>query len=284
MPYAIVNGVLFKEDSARVSVFERGYLYGDGVFDTMRSYEGRIFRFQDHFERLSKNICALGIEWEMGAEELRRLILRLLKKNRLSDACIRVSVSRGKAGFGPRPLKGVDTCYSIVVRHILPLPPNFYRNGVEIMTSSVRRFSASSLDGKIKSMNYLNSILARERVRARKIFETVLLSEDGLVVEGTFTNIFIVKDNKVITPPSFLGALEGITRKVVLEIADIMGIEIELVPFTPYELYTADECFLTSTGIEVMPVKMVDGRIIGKGKPGDITETIKREFVRRRAD
>lgn len=267
---------------SKISVFERGYLYGDGIFDTMRSYNGKIFRFEDHMERLKKNACALGIP-ASGSRELKGLILKALKKNRLKDAYIRVSLSRGKAGLGPAPVKGVEPSLTIIVRPSKVYPQHFYRKGVEILISSTRRMPPCALDGKIKSMNYLNSILAREEATRSKVFETILLSEEGYVTEGTCSNIFIVRDGKVITSPSFLGTLEGITRKVVLEIAERLGIKIELTPFTNYDIYTAEECFLTSTGIEVMPVRMIDRRIIGKGLPGEITQLIREEFLNERS-
>ncbi|MBL7170390.1 MAG: aminotransferase class IV [Candidatus Omnitrophica bacterium] len=267
---------------SKISVFERGYLYGDGIFDTMRSYNGRIFRFEDHMERLKKNARALRIP-ASGSRELKGLILKALKKNRLKDAYIRVSLSRGKAGLGPAPVKGVEPSLTIIVRPSKVYPRHFYRKGVEILISSTRRMPPCALDGKIKSMNYLNSILAREEATRSKAFETILLSEEGYVTEGTCSNIFIVRDGKVITSPSFLGTLEGITRKVVLEIAERLGIKIELTPFTNYDIYTAEECFLTSTGIEVMPIRIVDRRIIGKGAPGKITQLIREEFLNERS-
>jgi len=282
--YVVTEGILRAQDAAKVSIFERGYLYGDGVFDTMRSYNGKIFRFEDHLERLNKNAYALGIEWRMRPQELKALILKALKKNKLKDAYIRVSLSRGKAGLGAQPVKGVAPTFTIIVRPLKIYPQHWYKKGVEIMIGSTRRLSPGALDGKIKSMNYLNSILAREeagfrRKPGRRVFETIMLSEEGYVTEGTFTNIFIVRDGKLITPPSYLGVLKGITRKVVLEIAGRLGIEITLTPFTNCDIYNAEECFLTSTGIEVMPVRMVDRRIIGGGAPGKITGVIKEEFI-----
>lgn len=270
---------------SKISIFDRGYLYGDGIFDTMRSYSGKIFRFEDHVARLNKNAQALGINWKMAPQELNAHILKALKKDRLKDAYIRVSLSRGKAGLGPKPLKGVEPSLVIIVRPSNIYPPHFYKSGVEILIGSTRRFSPCTLDGKIKSINYLNSILAREeagfkRKPGRRVFETVLLSEEGYVTEGSFTNIFIVRDDKLITPPSYIGVLEGITRKVVLEIAERLGIERELALITSYDVYTASESFLTSTGIEIMPVRAVDERIIGNGVPGEITRAIRKEFFK----
>ena len=279
------------EDRAMVSIFDRGYLYGDGIFDTMRSYSNRIFRFEDHWERLNKNARALGIDWEMDPNKLKTLILKALKKNKFENAYIRVTLSRGKAGLGPAPIKGVKPSFTIIIRPPKSYPQHFYKKGVEISIGSTRRLSPCALDGKIKSMNYLNSIIAREEAVRRKVFETILLSEEGYVTEGTCSNIFIVKDNKLITSPSFLGTLEGITRKVVLEIAERLNIKIKLTPFTNYDIYNAEECFLTSTGIEIMPVRMVDKRIIGDSPmgrpadsvPGKITSAISKEFLKERS-
>lgn len=277
--YAITKGVLTREEEANVSIFERGYLYGDGIFDTMRSYNGKIFRFEDHLERLNKNAHALGIEWKMGVQELKSLINRALKKNRLKDAYTRVTISRGNAGLGPAPLRGKDPCLTIIVRPPKRYPQHFYNKGVKILIGSTRRLSPFVLDGKIKSINYLNSVLAREEAERRRAFEAILLSEEGYVTEGAASNIFIVKDDTLITSPPFLGTLEGITRKVVLEIAGRLGIRTEIVPFTSYDIYSADECFLTSTGIEVMPVRIVDKRIIGDSAPGKITCAIREKFL-----
>jgi branched-chain amino acid aminotransferase len=281
--YALIDGILAGEEATKVSIFERGYLYGDGIFDTMRSYKGKIFRFEDHFERLNKNACALGINPALGDRELNALILKLLKKNKLKDAYIRVAISRGKAGLGPKPVKRIKPHLTVIVRPSKHYPADFYEKGVEVRISPVRRFSPSALDGKIKSMNYLNSILARGGAAGEDVFETLLLSEDGYITEGSFSNIFIVREDKLITPPSHLGVLEGITRKVVLEIAERLGIDTETVPFNSYDIYTAGESFLTSTGIEVMPVRMLDKRIIGKGIPGKITQIIGEEFIKERS-
>ena len=274
--YALIDGHLVPEDKAQVSILDRGYLYGDGLFDTMASYGGRIFKFEDHMERLEKNARALSITLPLSRAQLKALILKTLKKNRLEnkDAYIRVSLSRGKAGLGPSPIKGVPPNLTIITRPLRVYPLSFYKKGVEVLTVPTRRLSPQALDGKIKSMNYLNSILARERAKRKGIFEAVLLSQDGYVTEGTASNIFIVCRNKLITPPSFLGVLEGITRKAVLEIARSLGIVTELVPFTTYDLYTAEECFLTSTIINIMPVRMADKRVIGSGRPGQITLAI----------
>lgn len=280
--YAITEGHLTEEDRATVSIFERGYLYGDGIFDTMRSYGGRIFRFEDHVERLKKNAQALGITPVPVPGELRKLILKALRKNRLKDAYIRVNFSRGSAGIGPQPIKGRAPCLTIIVRPPRAYSPDSYKKGVEIVIGSTRRISPFALDGKIKSMNYLNSILAREGAARSNAFETILLSEDGYVTEGASSNIFIVKGGRLIAPPSYLGVLEGITRKVVLEIALRLGIDVALTPFTGYDIYTSEECFLTSTGIEIMPVRMADKRVIGKGVPGEITQSIREEFLKER--
>ncbi len=281
--YAVTKGLLTAEEEANISIFERGYLYGDGIFDTMRSYNGKIFRFEDHLERLNKNAYALGIEWKMGAMELKNLILKALKKNRLEDAYIRVTISRGSARIGPSPLRGADPCLTIIVRPPKLYPGNFYNKGVKIWIGSTRRLSPFALDGKIKSINYLNSVMAREEAVRKGVFEAILLSEEGYVTEGAASNIFIVDDGMLITPPAFLGVLEGITRKVVLEIAGRLGIRAEAVPFTSHDIYTADECFLTSTGMEVMPVRIADMRVVGKGAPGRITRDIRKEFLKERS-
>lgn len=285
--YASIDGHLVPENKAQVSILDRGYLYGDGIFDTLASYRGRIFKFEDHMERLEKNSRALGINPPLSRPQLQALILKTLKKNRLGnkDAYIRVSLSRGKAGLGPAPLKGVPPGLTIITRPLRVYPVSFYKKGVEILTVPTRRLSPRALDGKIKSLNYLNSILAREGAHGKGLFEAVLLSEDGYVTEGTASNIFITScHGKLITPPSFLGVLEGITRKAVLEIARSLGIATEIVPFTTYDLYTAEECFLTGSIINIMPVRMVDKRIIGTGRPGPMALALRKNFLKNDID
>lgn len=258
---------------------DRGYLYGDGVFDTMRSYRGCVFRFKDHCERLQRNAHAIGICHKIEPSALYNLVIKALKKSALKDAYIRVSLSRGKAS-GPMPAKNEEPYLSVIVRPAKKYPPGFYKSGVKISVSSIRKNSQAALPGEVKSMNYLNNILAREQTLSRKSFEIVLVTEDGYVTEGAASNIFIVKSGRVITPPSFLGVLEGITRKVVLEIAEKLNIEVVIIPFTCYDIYTSSECFITNTGMGVMPVRMVDARIIGNGSEGDVTKRIRREFLK----
>jgi len=266
-----INGRLVPEEQATVSVYDHGFLYGDGVFEGIRAYDGRVFKLDEHLNRLYASAHSIMIEIPIPKMELREAILSLLRTNGLRSAYIRVSVSRG-VGLGLDP-KHIHNPTVIVMTDSLSLyPPEMYTNGLEVVTVSTRITPAHALDPRIKSLGkYLNNILAKLEANRVGAGEGLMLSVDGYVAEATGDNIFLVRNGQIITPPAYIGILQGITRNTVMDLARNMGVPVIEAVFTLYDVYTADECFLTGTAAEVIPVAHVDGRKIDCGRPGPIT-------------
>jgi branched-chain amino acid aminotransferase len=274
-----VNGKFVPTPEAKISVLDRGYLYGDGVFEGIRGYNGRIFRLDQHLERLYRGAKAIALDIPLTPEELKDAIIETVRRNELRDCYIRVVVSRGEGDLGLNP-KNCHTPPTIVViaSHISLYPREVYEQGLELITCTTRRNLPSALNPEIKSLNYLNNILARIEVARAGAHEGLMLNQFGHVAEGTGDNVFIVRGGVLRTPPAHAGILEGITRQVVLELAETMGLPAREDAVTVYELYTADECFLTGTAAEIVPVSRCDGREIGDGKPGPITKRLMEQF------
>ncbi|RLD15589.1 MAG: branched-chain amino acid aminotransferase [Caldiserica bacterium] len=274
-----LNGKLVKKDEAKISVLDHGLLYGDGVFEGIRAYNGRVFRLNKHIERLYNSAKAIMLEVPLSKDEMRKAIILTLRANNLKDAYIRVVVTRGEGDLGLDPRKCPEPNVFIITDKITLYPKEFYENGLKIVTASTRRNIPEAIDPRIKSLNYLNNILAKIEANLKGVPEALMLNKDGYVAECTGDNIFIVRDGKILTPPFYVGVLRGITRETVIEIAvKILKIEVLEVPFTLFHLYTSEECFLTGTAAEVIPVTEVDGRKIGDGKVGRITKRIMKEF------
>jgi branched-chain amino acid aminotransferase len=273
-----LNGELVPKSQAKVSVFDHGFLYGDGVFEGIRAYNGKVFMLDEHLDRLYDSAKSIWLTIPLTKEQMRDAILQTLRANKLRDAYIRVVVSRGEGDLGLDPRKCPKPNIVIITDRIELFPEELYERGIEMVTVSVRRNSPQALNPNIKSLNYLNNILAKiEAINAGKP-EGLMLTLDGYVAEGTGENIFIVKLGELFTPPAYMGILKGITRQVVMKLAKEEGIPVHEAVLTLHDVYNADECFLTGTGAEIIPVVKLDGRVIGDGVPGPITKTLIQKF------
>jgi branched-chain amino acid aminotransferase len=273
-----INGKLIDKEKAYISVFDHGLLYGDGVFEGIRTYDCLIFRLKEHIDRLYRSADAIELKIPMTKAEMTEALIVTLKANKLKDAYIRLVVTRGVGDLGLDPRKCSKPTIFIIADKIALYPKEFYKNGLAIITASTRRNYPNALDPRIKSLNYLNNILAKLDAIKAGTEEAIMLTYDGYVAECTGDNIFIVKDNRLITPPVNLGALEGITRDAVIKLAKMMNILFEEKLLRVEDLYAADEAFLTGTAAEIIPVINIDKRKIGNGKPGDMMLRLAAEF------
>ena len=276
-----LNGKLVDREDAKISVFDHGLLYGDGVFEGIRSYSGRVFRLKEHIRRLfdSANGIRLGIP--LAADELAKAVADTLQANGLKDAYIRVVVTRGVGTLGLDPNRCQSPAVFIITDRIELYPPELYENGLEIITAATMRNHPNAVNPRLKSLNYLNNILAKIEAIDAGTLEAVMLNHQGFVAECTGDNLFIVRDGVLFTPPIAAGILEGITRDEIIAIAEDFGIKVREENLTRHDLYVADECFLTGTAAEVVPVVRIDKRTIGDGHPGPITKRLAEEFHRR---
>jgi branched-chain amino acid aminotransferase len=273
-----VDGKLLTKEEAKVSVFDHGYLYGDGIFEGIRVYEGNVFRLKEHIDRLYESAHTICLEIPMSHQEMTQTILDTVAATNLQDAYIRLVVSRGMGDLGIDPEKCPKPTVVIIVGSIALYPEEFYETGISLVTSSIPRIPCQCLDPRVKSLNYLNNIMAKIEARRAGVPEALMLNQEGHVAECTADNVFMVKDGELKTPDLLQGALGGITRAAVLEIARDAGIPTEETVLAKHDLYTADECFLTGTAAEVMPVIDIDGRAIGNGKPGKMTNDLLGRF------
>ncbi len=273
-----LDGEMVAEEEAKVSVFDHGLLYGDGVFEGIRAYNGRVFRLDEHLTRLWDSANAIMLDIPLSREEMCEAVLATCRANELTDGYIRLVVTRGKGDLGLDPRKCPRPTVFIIADVIALYPEAFYQEGLEVITCTTRRTSPDALDPGMKSLNYLNNILAKiETVRAG-VPEGIMLSSDGYVAECTGDNIFVVRDDYVVTPPVHVGNLRGITRQVVIDLLAEMGIEAQEDLFRLLEVYSAKEVFLTGTAAEIIPVVTVDGRSIGEGKIGPLTQKLREAF------
>jgi branched-chain amino acid aminotransferase len=273
-----INGKLYEKEDAKISVYDHGLLYGDGVFEGLRSYGGLVFRLDQHLARLWNSAKAILLSMPMPREEMARAVNETLKANDLRDAYIRLVVTRGAGSLGLDPNRTANPQVIIITDHITVYPEELYRQGLEIVTASTMRNHPSALNPRIKSLNYLNNILAKIESMQAGCMEALMLNHKGEVSECTADNIFLVRDGVLLTPPTDAGVLEGITREAVIELARRSGREVREVPITRHDVYIADECFLTGTAVEVIAVVKVDSRKIGSGAPGPITRDLKERF------
>ena len=274
-----VNGQFHSRETAAVSVFDHGLLYGDGIFEGIRVYSGRIFKLQDHLGRLYRSAAAILLTVPLDIEEMATAVKSAVRENRLEDGYVRVVVTRGVGDLGIDPGTCERSTLIIIADTISLYPAERYSSGIGIVSVSTRRNAVDALDPRIKSLNYLNNILAKIQARQAGCLEAVMLDPSGAVAECTGDNIFIVREKRVCTPALTHGALDGITRAIVLGLAADLGYPTEEATLSCYDLYTADECFLTGTGAEIMPVVEVDGRVVGRGVPGEATAEIARAFM-----
>ncbi len=282
-----INGRLVPKEQAVVSVFDHGLLYGDGVFEGMRSYSGRVFRLQAHLDRPWESARAIWLTIPMTQQEMAQAVYQTLQVNNISDGYIRLVVTRGAGTLGLDPNKCSNPQVIIIADHIELYPREFYEKGLRIVTASTIRNHPAALNPRIKSLNYLNNILAKIEGLQAGCVEALMLNHKGEVAECTGDNIFLVRRGELYTPPNDAGILEGVTRAAVIELAQEMNLTVHEVPLTRHDVYVADECFLTGTAAEVVPVVEVDGRTIGSGSPGPITQELQHRFqrlVRQRPD
>ena len=273
-----LDGQYVKEEDAKVSVFDHGVLYGDGVFEGIRAYNGRIFRCEDHIDRLYAAAKAIMLEIPLTKEEMTEVLLETCRRNDCRDGYIRLVVTRGKGDLGLNPLNCPNPSVFCIAGDITMYPEEMYEKGMPIITSVQRRNKATIVDPQIKSLNYLNNILAKMEANRAGVPEALMLNHDGVVAEATGDNIFIIKDGVIYTPPIYIGILGGITRKTAMEVAKNLGYEVVEKEFTLFNVYNADECFLTGTAAEAIPVSSVDGRVVGTGSAGPITKAILKAF------
>ncbi|MBL7070903.1 MAG: aminotransferase class IV [Candidatus Omnitrophica bacterium] len=269
-----VNGVMLDENNAKISVFDRGFLYGDAVIETMRSYSGIVFRLNDHIERLFSSMKSMKIRQGLSNKETEKIIYELLRLNKLKDASIRVTMSRGiskNRGFNISQNEAASAV--ITAANFLPRPAKFYDSGIKTDISRYRK-SSRSLVTRFKVSNYLESIIARNEAVSRNSFETFFLNESGHICEGTVSNVFMVKGSRLMTPSVDCGILPGITRKAVLELSSFAGVGVEEGMFKDDILNECDEVFITNSLIEIIPVIEVDGIRIGSGRVGPVTRNI----------
>ena len=266
-----INGELVDKQDAKISVFDHGLLYGDGVFEGMRSYAGNVFRLEEHLERLWQSAAAIQLEIPVSKQEMAAAVMETLSANDVQDGYIRLLVTRGVGTLGLDPNRCEQPQIIIITDLITLYPDEFYRDGMEIVTAKTIRNHPQALDPSIKSLNYLNNILAKIEGLEAGCVEALMLNHLGEVAECTGDNIFIVRDQDLITPPFEAGILHGITRATVMQLASDDGIPVVESTITLDDLYGADECFLTGSAAEVVPVIKVDGNLIGNGKPGPVT-------------
>ena len=274
-----LNGKLVNKEDAKISVFDHGFLYGDGVFEGIRAYNCLVFKLKEHIDRLFESARSIMLKVPITKKEMSRAIINTLRANKLKDAYIRVVVSRGEGDLGldPRKCEGKQSVVVITDKIVL-YPRELYNKGMAIITVPTIRNIPEALNPQIKSLNYLNNILAKIEAINAGYQEALMLDHLGYIAECTGDNIFTVKKGEIYTPPQCMGTLRGITRDAVLSIAKRLKIPAHEHVITRHELYISDECFLTGTAAEIVPVVKVDGRTIGDGKPGKITRLILKEF------
>jgi len=270
-PQIYIDGEFFDQANAKVSVFDHGLLYGDGVFEGIRFYDGRVFRMEEHMDRLWESAHSICLDIPMSRAEMDEALLETIRQNDLRDGYVRLIVTRGVGNLGLNPIQCKRPSVIIIAAAIALYSEELYRRGLTVVTVPTRRMGPATLNPAIKSLNYLNNVMARIEANLANADEALMLNEAGNIAECTADNVFVVKRGQIMTPPITAGALRGITRAVVFDIAAELGIKISEPELTRHDLYVADEAFLTGTAAEVIPMIKVDGRTIGNGKPGAIT-------------
>jgi len=276
--WVYLNGQLVTEREATVSIYDRGFLYGDGVFETLRAYGGKIFKVREHIKRLFQSAKTIALTLSVSPDEIMKILSQILNANKQRDAYLRITISRGIGEIGLEPRQTTPATVVVVSKPFSGHPENLYQEGVAISMVKTQKIPGASLPPTLKSLNYLTHILAKIEARASRAYEGILLNSTGHLCEGTVSNLFFVKDGQLLTPAPSCGILEGITRQTVLKLAHKAGITIHEGGFYPEEMLSADECFITNTTMELMPVVKMNGlsarqgeNIIGKGKVGAMT-------------
>lgn len=276
-----LDGKFVDPADAKISVFDHGLLYGDGVFEGIRLYGGNIFRLEEHLERLEYSARAIMLEIPHTRKELSDITCETCRQNGLTDAYIRLVVTRGVGDLGLAPWTCPKPSVFVIASKISLYPQEHYDNGLAIVTVPTRRINPAALPPTVKSLNYLNNILGKIEARQFGALEAIMLNDQGHIAECTADNVFIVHKGEIVTPAASQGALKGITRETVIDIAKELNVPIRESNMTRYDVWCADECFLTGSGAEVIPVVKLDGRVIGSGKPGEITRKVLASFRRR---
>jgi branched-chain amino acid aminotransferase len=273
-----LNGELIPLEKAKISVLDHGVLYGDGVFEGMRVYHGRPFMLAEHLQRLMQSAHALLLPVPYSEEQLHQACLSLIERNGLTDGYVRLVVTRGEGSLGLDPRNCTQPNVFILYRSLKMSDSRIQQQGARLITASVRRTPSDVLDPKIKTLNYLNNILAKTEANLAGMDDALLLNHAGQVAEASAANLFIVKDNTLLTPPTFADALQGITRDLVMELAQKLGFAVAETPMTLYDVYNADEAFLTGSGAELIPIAEVDGRRLRQA-PGLVFNQLKQAFI-----
>jgi branched-chain amino acid aminotransferase len=273
-----IDGKYYDEKNAKVSVFDHGLLYGDGIFEGIRAYNGRVFRLREHIDRLFDSAKAILLEIPISHAAMMKAVVETCRKNKLRDGYIRLIVTRGKGTLGLNPNRCKTPSIIIIADKIQLYPQELYERGMAIVTVATTRNLSNAVNPAIKSLNYLNNILAKIEANNAGVEEAIMLNSEGFVAECTGDNIFILKGGRMFTPPLSAGALYGITRGVVMDMAREASIPVSEPNLTRYDLFVADECFLTGTGAELIPVTKIDGRVIGTGKPGPVTKMLVKNY------
>lgn len=273
-----LGGEFVNKNEAVVSVYDHGFLYGDGVFEGIRVYEGNIFKLDEHLGRLYDSAKSIMLDIPYEKEELAEIIAETVRKNELQTAYIRVVISRGSGNLGLDPVSCSNPRVVVIAEALALFPKELYERGVRLASVSSRRNRPDVLPPQVKSLNYLNNILVKMEANQIGVDEALMLNDQGYVTEGSADNIFIVKKGTIYTPPTYLGALEGITRNAIIDLARQTGYEVKEQPFTRHDVYVADEVFLTGTAAEVIAAVEVDQRRVGDGKPGVVTNHLLSEY------
>jgi branched-chain amino acid aminotransferase len=269
-----IDGKYYDERHAKISVFDHGLLYGDGIFEGIRIYNGRVFKLKEHIDRLFCSAKSILLNIPMSHAAIMAAVVETCRRNKVRDGYVRLVVTRGAGTLGLNPNRCKNPSVIIIAGKIQLYPPAFYQRGMEIITVPTTRNLHSALNPAIKSLNYLNNIMAKIEANNAGCEEAIMLNNEGFVAECTGDNIFIAQQDRLLTPPLSAGALHGITRRVVMELAAEAGCQVSEANLTRHELFNADECFLTGTGAELVPVVKIDGRVIGTGKPGPLTRQL----------
>lgn len=273
-----LDGQYVTKENAKVSVYDHGFLYGDGIFEGIRIYNGNVFKCKEHLDRLYDSAKSIMLNIPLSYEEMEQALVETIRRNDMRDGYIRLVVSRGAGNLGLDPNRCPKASVIIIVEQLAIYSEEAYRTGLKTVSVSTKRNLPDALNPKIKSLNYLNNILVKIQSNLSGAGEAIMLNSQGYVTEGSGDNIFIVKNGAITTPPCYLGALDGITRQAIIEICNKKGMRIKEEPFTLHDVYVADEVFLTGTAAEVIAVREVDGRIIGEGHAGPVTLRLLEEF------
>lgn len=273
-----LNGSFVPEEEAVISVFDHGLLYGDGVFEGIRAYHNRVFRLEEHLQRLYESAKSIMLAIPLTGEEMQAVVLETLRRNDLRDAYIRLVITRGRGDLGLDPRKCHEPAVFCIASSIQLYPAELYEKGLEVVTVPTPRNYSEAVNPRIKSLNYLNNILAKIEANLAGTMEAIMLNPQGYVAEATGDNIFMISEGVLITPPSYANILEGVTRNAVIELARRRGLTVQETLFTRHDLYNAEQVFLTGTAAELIPVIKIDGRVIGRGRPEALFQELLRDF------